>query len=369
MSITTQRGAISGTVPRPSPDVAGDVPGRLSGPDIHGLSFRAVNASTLVGVPAVGAGLERVEPALLESVTSGDAFLDQVTTHLIEAGGKRLRPLLTLAAATGCVREATDDDVMGGVAVELVHQASLYHDDVIDEAVMRRQVESVNTRWGNLVAIVAGDFLLARSAEIAASLGQEIAALLANTLARLCEGQLIEIRSKFSPDRTDSDYFATIAGKTAALLATSCRVGTLTAKRSRDEVEALTRYGHAFGMVFQIRDDILDVIGSEKDLGKPTGQDLAEGVYTLPVLLALGDRSAGPKLRSILGGPLEADQIGEARGIVSSSGAVEAAISVGSRYVDEACQALVEVGNVELTRGLSDLSRTLMDDLVVAAAL
>ncbi len=201
---------------------------RLSELDVRRLSFRQVNASTLLGVPVVEDGLGRLEPALLDSVSSGEGFFDEVTTHLIKAGGKRLRPALTIASATGCVREATEEDVLGGVSVELVHQASLYHDDVIDEAVMRRQVESVNTRWGNLIAIVAGDFLLARSAEIAASLGQEVAALLANTLARLCEGQLVEIRTKYSIDRTKDDYFEAIAGKTAALMATSCRVGAIT---------------------------------------------------------------------------------------------------------------------------------------------
>ena len=116
--------------------------------------------------------------------------MDEVTTHLIAAGGKRLRPLLALATATGGNRDATEDDLMGAVAVELVHLASLYHDDVIDEATIRRNVESVNSRFGNLVAIVAGDYLLARSAAIAASLGTEIAALLADTLGRLCQGQV-----------------------------------------------------------------------------------------------------------------------------------------------------------------------------------
>ena len=326
-----------------------------------------MNASTLLGVPAVESGLGRLEPALLDAVTSGDGFFDDVTTHLIKAGGKRLRPALTIASATGCVREATDDDVSGAVSVELVHQASLYHDDVIDEAVMRRTVESVNTRWGNLIAIVAGDFLLARSAEIAASLGQEVAALLANTLARLCEGQLVEIRTKFSIERTQEDYFEAIAGKTAALMATACRVGAITSGRDRDEVEALTRFGSAFGMVFQIRDDILDVVGSEKELGKPAGQDLAEGFYTLPVLLALGGDSSGPHLRKLLGRPLTAEEIETARTMVAHSGAIDATLAVGQRFAEEAEKAASEAPTPELARALCDLARSPMDDLVVAA--
>jgi heptaprenyl diphosphate synthase len=326
-----------------------------------------VNLSTLLAFPAVEDGLARLEPALVDSVSSGDGFLDEVTTHLIRAGGKRLRPALAIASATGCTRDATDDDISGAVAVELVHQASLYHDDVIDEAVMRRKVESVNSRWGNLVAIVAGDFLLARSAEIAAALGQEVAALLANTLARLCDGQLIEIRSKFSTERTEADYFDTIAGKTSSLIAAACRVGAITAHRTRDEVEAVTRFGRAYGMAFQIRDDLLDVIGSQKELGKPIGQDLAEGVYTLPALLAFADSATGPQLRTLLGNPLGPDELEEVRAAVTSSGAIDATLEVGRRYAEEAEQAATGAPTPELAKAFAELARSVMDDVVVAA--
>src|SRR6202044_3126283 len=188
-------------------------------------------------------------------VVTGDGFLDSVTTHLIAAGGKRLRPLLALAAATGGEREATHEDLQGAVAVELVHLASLYHDDVIDEATIRRNVESVNSRFGNLVAIVAGDYLLARSAAIAAGLGTEIAALLAETLAKLCQGQVSEVRSAYQITRSHEEYTTAIAGKTAALMSTSCRIGALTGGLSTAEVDALTTFGRCFGMLFQLRDD------------------------------------------------------------------------------------------------------------------
>ena len=249
-------------------------------------------------------GLQRLEPLLTASVVTGDSFLDEVTTHLIAAGGKRLRPLLALATATAGRQDATEDDLMGGVAVELVHLASLYHDDVIDEATIRRNVETVNSRFGNLVAIVAGDYLLARSAAIAADLGTPIAALLADTLGRLCQGQVTEVRSSYQVDRSHEDYLATISGKTAALTATSCRIGALTGGLSGPEVEACTDYGRNFGMVFQIRDDILDITATDGQLQKPAGQDLAEGVYTLPALLALADPDAGPDLRALLGRPV-----------------------------------------------------------------
>jgi heptaprenyl diphosphate synthase len=311
--------------------------------------------------------LASLEPDLRGAVRSGDPFLDEVTGHLIAAGGKRLRPGLALAAATGGRREAEPDDLQGAVAVELVHLASLYHDDVMDEATMRRTVESVNARWGNLVAIVAGDFLLARSAEIAASLGTEIAGLLANTLGQLCQGQVAEVRAAFSTERTEEHYFNAIAGKTAALMATSCRIGALTGGLPRSEVDALTTFGRCFGMVFQLRDDVLDIIGTEEDLGKLPGQDLAEGIYTLPVLMALRDPGAGRELAPLLGKPLDQPERDKARSIVAGCSAIDATVTAGRRYVQEAADAAGALPGPELGRSLAELAHALLDDLPVAS--
>ncbi len=293
------------------------------------LSFDRVNALKALGLPNLDEDLIHLEPLLTTSVVTGDGFLDEVTTHLIAAGGKRLRPMLALAAATGGARPATEADLLGGVSVELVHLASLYHDDVIDEATVRRNVESVNSRFGNLVAIVAGDYLLARSAAIAAGLGTEIAELLANTLGQLCQGQVAEVRSAFQMSRTKDEYFTAIAGKTAALMATSCRIGALTGGLDRDEIDAFTDFGRCFGMVFQLRDDVLDVIATEGELGKPAGQDLAEGIYTLPVLVALDEAGPDSELASLLGLPLGAPEREKARAIVADSTGVAA--TVGGR--------------------------------------
>jgi heptaprenyl diphosphate synthase len=309
--------------------------------------------------------LASLEPELRGSVRSGDPFLDEVTGHLISAGGKRLRPGLALASATGGTRPAEHDDLQGAVAVELVHLASLYHDDVMDEATMRRTVESVNARWGNLVAIVAGDFLLARSAEIAASLGTEIAGLLAHTLGQLCQGQVAEVRAAFSTERSEDHYFDAIAGKTAALMATSCRIGALTGGLPRSEVDALTTFGRCFGMVFQLRDDVLDVIGTEEDLGKLPGQDLAEGIYTLPVLKALQDPGAGPELAPLLGKPLDQPERDLARSIVAGSTAIDATVTAGRRYVQQAVDAAAALQGPELGRSLGELAQSLLDDLPV----
>ncbi len=325
-----------------------------------------MNASPLLSLSFLADDLVRLEPQLSAAVSSGDEFLDQVTTHLIAAGGKRLRPSLALASATSGTRPAGMDDISGAVAVELVHLASLYHDDVIDEATMRRNTQTVNARFGNLVAIVAGDFLLARSAAIAAALGTEIAGLLAETLGRLCQGQVTEVRSAFSLARTDEDYFTSIAGKTAALMSTSCRIGALTGGLARLEVEALTTFGRCFGMVFQLRDDILDLIGTEEELGKLAGQDLAEGIYTLPVLLALRDPEAGPELAPLLGQPLGPPERDKARAIVAASGAIDSTLSIGRRYVQQAVEAATAVPATELSRALADLAGSLLADLPLA---
>ncbi|HEX3566900.1 MAG TPA: polyprenyl synthetase family protein [Acidimicrobiales bacterium] len=322
-----------------------------------------MNPVELLGLPELAEQVQLLEPLLTESVVTGDGFLDDVTTHLIAAGGKRLRPVLALASATGGAKPATREDLLGAVSVELVHLASLYHDDVMDEATIRRNVESVNSRFGNLVAIVAGDFLLARSAEIAAGLGTEIAGLLAATLGRLCQGQVAEVRSAFQVSRTRQDYTEAISGKTASLMSTSCRIGALTGELPVGEVDALTDFGRYFGMIFQVRDDVLDVIGSEAELGKPAGQDLAEGIYTLPVILALSDPDIGPELKPLLGQPLDQDERDRARAIVASSGAIAASVVVARQYAEKAATVAATCPSADLAGGFGLLAHSLVDDL------
>jgi heptaprenyl diphosphate synthase len=322
-----------------------------------------VNPTEALGLPRLQEGLQRLEPLLTASVVTGDAFLDEVTTHLIAAGGKRLRPMLALATATSGERDPSEDDLMGGVAVELVHLASLYHDDVIDEATIRRNVESVNSRFGNLVAIVAGDYLLARSAAIAASLGTEIAALLADTLGRLCQGQVTEVRSAFQVGRSREDYLNAISGKTAALTATSCRIGALTGALPSAEVDAATEYGRCFGMAFQIRDDILDITATNGQLQKPVGQDLAEGIYTLPALVALEEPEVGRDLGALLGQPLAQPERDKARAIVMESSGIAAAVNATRSYVVDAQTATAGIAQPDLRAGLSRLVAELLTDL------
>ena len=213
-----------------------------------------VTTNPLDVMPTMSADLVRVEGELLASVTSQDPDLTEIAGHLIKAGGKRVRPGFCIAAAAtaaGSDGVATADIIKAAVSVELVHLGSLYHDDVMDDAITRRTVESVNAKWGNLKAILAGDFLLARASEIASSLGVEVAGLLASTIARLCEGQVLELRFTYDTARTEDAYLRSIDGKTAALLATASRIGGIVAELPSEQIEALTTFGHAYGMTFR----------------------------------------------------------------------------------------------------------------------
>lgn len=301
----------------------------------------AVAGSPLVALAGMDANLARVERALRAAVITGDELLTEMASHLIVAGGKRLRPAVAIGAALAGGATVSDDVVSGGVSVELVHLGSLYHDDVIDEAVMRRTVPSVNARWGNLKAVLSGDFLLARASEIAASLGTEVAGLLAHTIGRLCEGEVSQLRSLYSIARTEQQYFTAIDGKTASLFAAAARIGAIVAGLAPTATDALTEYGRALGTTFQIVDDILDLTASEAVLGKPTGHDLVEGVYTLPVIVTLaGGGVAAGELSDLLGGPIEGAELDKALAIVRTNGAVAAAIDVARSWADRAADAL-----------------------------
>ena len=228
------------------------------------------------------------------------------------------------------------------MACELVHLGSLYHDDVIDEAETRRGVPSVNARWSNIVAILAGDFLLARASSLAASLGADVASLLAATIGELCRGQVLELQHLFDVDRSEEDYASAIEGKTAALFATSCRIGGMVSGVSDPTLDALTRFGRHLGMCFQIVDDVLDLSSTDAALGKHAGQDLLEGIYTLPVIYVLRDSEP---LREMLGHPLDPAQLEEARALAlgslaSGTSAVEVALSVARDHAVKASDAL-----------------------------
>ncbi|NMO91899.1 polyprenyl synthetase family protein [Actinomycetospora sp. TBRC 11914] len=235
----------------------------------------------------VTAGLERVEDLLRQEVHSDYRFVADTSLHLIEAGGKRFRPLLTLLAAQ-LAGGTSDDVVVAATSVELVHLATLYHDDVMDEAVLRRGAQSANARWDNTVAILTGDYLFAHASRLVSQLGPDAVRIIAETFAELVTGQMRETRGPRGDDPV-GHYMAVVAEKTGSLIATAGRFGAMFAGARPADVEALRRFGEIIGTAFQVSDDIIDIASPSGDSGKTPGTDLREGVATLPVLYALAD--------------------------------------------------------------------------------
>ena len=287
---------------------------------------------------ALRSRLDLVERALEKAVIADYDLLTEAAGHLLRAGGKRFRPMLVMLA--GSFGDPADSRLVpGAVAIELTHVATLYHDDVIDEAEFRHGVPSVNAQWSNSVAIVSGDYLFARAAEIASDLGTEVTRLLAKTIATVCDGQVREVTNAGAINRDEAAYMDTIRRKTAALIATSCRLGGMLSDAPAEHVEILDEFGDALGMGFQLSDDIMDVIASETTLGKEPGVDMKEGVYTFPVLSALSDGEHGPELAAILRqGPPEGDPLERALRIVRSPGSLEPARAAVAVEVDRARQ-------------------------------
>lgn len=295
----------------------------------------------LIPKDEIWADLERTEHLLLEAVVSDDDYLTKIAQHLLLAGGKRFRPLLALLAAQF---GSADDDrrLRAGTAVELIHVGSLYHDDVIDEADTRRGAPSVNANWSNTVAILAGDFLMARASEVAAThLSQESVRLLAATYAELVEGQTRELQLVDSLSHPVSAYERVIGGKTASLIRTSARLGAMAADAAPEVVEALSTWAWELGMVFQIADDALDLVASEETIGKPAGSDIREGTFTQAVLEAAHGPD-GEQICALLDRPrpFPEENVAEVIRLVRDGGYVDRALEAAMARVEKARRAL-----------------------------
>jgi len=268
-----------------------------------------VSGGTVFGIRALdgaleadlGAGMKAVEEALRGTVQSDHPLVAETSRHLVEAGGKRFRPLLVLLAA-----QFGDPDSPGvvpsAVVVELTHIATLYHDDVMDEADIRRGAPSANSRWDNTVAILTGDFLFAKASDILADLGPEAVRLQAQTFERLVTGQIKETIGPAEGEDPLDHYLSVVADKTGSLIATSGRFGAMLSGADPEVVEVMSRFGEQIGVAFQLADDLLDVSSDTRDSGKTPGTDLREGVPTLPVLHAMRSTDPGDAyLRELLG--------------------------------------------------------------------
>lgn len=308
----------------------------------------------------VQAGLAAVEAGLLDATKSEVPFITEAAQHLVRAGGKRFRPLLVMLAAQFGDPYAPGV-VPSAVVVELTHLATLYHDDVMDEAEVRRGVDSANARWDNSVAVLTGDFLFARASHILADLGPEAVRIQAEAFERLVTGQILETAGPRDGRDPVDHYLDVLSGKTGSLIAVSGRFGAMMSGADESVVNTLTQYGERLGMAFQLADDVLDIASDSHESGKTPGTDLREGIPTLPVLRLRAQAAAHGKpddlaLVELLDGDLTDDvRHAEALRLMRVHPALEQARQDTVRYAEEARASLAPLRECFAKTALEEL--------------
>lgn len=305
----------------------------------------------------LSAAMAQVEELLEAEISQGDAIVTEKVLHLVKAGGKRFRPMFALLASEYGERPMNPSVIQAAAVVEMTHLATLYHDDVMDEAQRRRGVESANAKWGNSIAILAGDHLLAQTSGLLANLGMDTVRHFSHTFGELVTGQM---RETVGPRDADpiAHYMQVIQEKTGVLIASAGYLGAMHGGADAATIAALDGYGRAIGMVFQIVDDIIDVFSTPEESGKHRGTDLREGVLTLPVLYALTeDHAQADRLRELLRGPITNDHdLAEALDLLEASDGRERALVDVRAYVDQAHHCLRELPDGPVTRSLAELA-------------
>nr|WP_237557950.1 polyprenyl synthetase family protein [Streptomyces sp. SID5470] len=297
---------------------------------------------------------------MLEATKSEVPFITEAAQHLVRAGGKRFRPLLVMLAAQFGDPYAPGV-VPSAVVVELTHLATLYHDDVMDEAEVRRGVDSANTRWGNSVAVLTGDFLFARASHILADLGPEAVRVQSEAFERLVTGQILETAGPQDGRDPVEHYLDVLGGKTGSLVAVSCRFGAMMSGADERVVDVLTQYGERLGVAFQLADDVLDIASDSHESGKTPGTDLREGIPTMPVL-RLRERAArlglaeDVALCELLDSDLtDDDRHAEALAALRTHPALEQARRDTVRYAEDARAALAPLRECDARAALMEL--------------
>lgn len=304
--------------------------------------------------------LQATNRAIVARMESPVALIPQLAAHLVAAGGKRLRPLLTLAAARLCGYEG-DRQVRLAACVEFIHTATLLHDDVVDESVLRRGFASANAVFGNKASVLVGDFLFARAFQLMVEDGSlEVLRILSAAAATIAEGEVLQLTTQNDLSTTEARYFDVIRGKTAALFAAACEVGGVIAGREASECAALARFGMDLGMAFQLVDDALDYSADEAELGKTVGDDFREGKLTYPVLLAIAAADA-PELdfwaRTIGAGEQSEADLGTAFGLIRKYDAAGQSLARAEAFVESACAALMMFPESAMRGALMDVAR------------
>lgn len=312
----------------------------------------------------MAAFLVEVERRLRHAAETADPYVTEASQHLLEAGGKRFRPMLV--AVTSHFGDPTRPELIDAATVlELTHVATLYHDDVMDEAKLRRGAPSANARWGNSLAILVGDYLFARAAEIAAGLGPEAVRIQAQTFARLVQGQIAETVGPREADPVNH-HLRVLADKTGSLIATCARFGGMFSGAPAHITDAVASFGETLGLAFQLSDDLLDIASDSSDSGKTPGTDLREGIATLPILYALSSQDSDPgtlRLREILAaGPVTDDALhAEALELLRESAALKRARETVRGYSEKARRQLATLPGVPARAALESLCDVIAD--------
>ncbi|GFG73299.1 geranylgeranyl pyrophosphate synthase [Mycobacterium botniense] len=306
---------------------------------------------------AVRDGVARIEQLMENELRNADELMAESVLYLFEAGGKRFRPLFTVLSAQLGPQPDAHEVTIAGAVIELVHLATLYHDDVMDEAQVRRGAPSANVRWSNNIAILAGDYLFATASRLVSRLGPEAVRVIAETFAQLVIGQMRETRGAAEGVDAIEHYLRVVHEKTACLIGAAGRFGAMFSGADHDQIERLSRLGGIVGTAFQISDDIIDIDSDPDESGKLPGTDLREGVHTLPVLYAL--RETGPdaeRLRQLLTGPVDDDAVlAEALRLLRASAGVAKAKDIVARYAAQARAELAALPDVAGRQALETL--------------
>ncbi|PLR75645.1 heptaprenyl diphosphate synthase component II [Bacillus sp. V3-13] len=300
--------------------------------------------------------LSIIEKELEETIHADSPLLRQAALHLLQAGGKRIRPVFVLLAG-----KFGDYDINVtkniAMALELIHTASLVHDDVIDDAELRRGRPTIKAKWDNRIAMYTGDYIFARSLELITNIENPLAhQILSNTIVEVCIGEIEQIKDKYRFDQNIKDYFRRIKRKTALLIAVSLQLGAISAGVEEKIHRKLFQFGYYVGMSFQITDDILDFTGTEKELGKPAGGDLLQGNLTLPVFLAMEDANIRAKIVRVHE-DMPRGEIDEIISLIKNSSAIERSIQISDRYLDKAISLLDELPDNRANKTLKEIAR------------
>lgn len=295
--------------------------------------------------------LKIVEKQLQSVVQAPDQLMTETSTHLLAAGGKRLRPALSLLGARFYSNDLHKVLPLA-VALELIHMATLVHDDVVDSSLTRRGIPTVKAKWGNRISTHIGDYLFAKSLILISQYDNPLVPrVLADTSVKMCEGEIQQISTSFNVNQNIRDYFYRIKRKTALLIAASCQLGAVACGAPRSVYGPLRRYGHNIGMAFQITDDILDMIADQQQLGKPIGSDLRQGIITLPIIYALKHSPEQIRLKELVIMENKTDdQVQEAIELIKSCGAIEYSNKVAEMYISKAKDQLTQLPDKPVKR-------------------